>query len=200
LAVCFRIPTGLTPPGMKQKKSRTDTRWGTSLRCFPWEKKTEDPTEDLIQTNESEHYEAKHPKTSEKETALVNSIRPVSCPYCGSSILSKAGKREDGIQMYRCIRCKRRFTPLTGTIFDSHKIPMSEWIEYLRFLMEFHSVRTSARDNKNAVTTGFYWLGKIFLVLRGIQDPVVLKGRVFLDETFFPVVKSQMVRKDGKRL
>ena len=62
------------------------------------------------------------------------------------------------------------FTPLTNTIFDSHKIPISEWFEFLLSLFEFHSIKTSSYDNRNVESTGRYWLLKVFEVLKGIQD------------------------------
>ena len=181
-----------------KKKRISSQRWGSSLRSFPW--KDPDRLEKLIVSNELEHYSAKHPEPSEKEIRLVNSIVPSSCPYCGSRDIRKAGSSRDGTQRYSCRGCLRRFSPLTGTVFDSRRIPMSEWIEYLRFLFEMHSVTTGSRDNKNAITTGFYWLGKVFLVLRGSQSGTVLRERVFLDETLFSVVRSKEATKDGKRL
>jgi len=53
-------------------------------------------------------------------------------------------------------------------------------------LFEFHSVSSSATDNRNAVSTGRYWLSKVFLVLRGYQSGIVLSGDVWADETFVP--------------
>ena len=82
----------------------------------------------------------------------------------------------------------------------SKKIPISEWIEYLLHLFEFHSINSTAYDNRNSPTTGKYWLIKTFEVLKGIQDDVVLDGTVYLDETYFTKVKSKLATKDGKKL
>ena len=95
----------------------------------------------------------------EEEITFINSIKIYDCPYCGGSV-NKNGHRKDGLQRYICCDCKRKSNPLTNTIFDSHKIPISEWIEYLLHLFEFHSVKTSAIDNRNSDTTGRYWLFK----------------------------------------
>ena len=135
-----------------------------------------------------------------EEAAMVNSAPVPGCPFCGSEALAKDGRRKDGVQKYLCRSCGRRFNPLTGTVFDSHKIPISEWIEYLLHLFEFHSVVTSARDNRNAHTTGVYWLRKVFAVLEGCQDSVVLSGDVWLDETYVSVGKKDRVTKGGKLL
>lgn len=77
---------------------------------------------------------------------------------------------------------------------------MSKWIGDLKHLMEFHSVTSSARGNRNARGTGFHWIGKVSAVLDGIQDDVVLKGRVYLDGAFFKAARSDVRKKDGKEL
>lgn len=67
-------------------------------------------------------------------------------------------------------------------------------------LFQFHSVRTAAFDNRNAVTTGLYWLSKVFLVVSDIQLGLVFSGKVWIDETYFPRWKSESEKKDGKLL
>ena len=74
----------------------------------------------------------------------------------------KYGKDGNGINRFKCKNCGSTFNNLTNTIFDSHKIPISEWFEYLIHLFEFHSIKSSSRDNKNANSTGKYWLTKVF--------------------------------------
>lgn len=133
------------------------------LRVFSWsnnEKKT--ISQKLIEETVVEWYDAKHRKVSLSEIQYINSIQLDYCPICGSKHFHKDGKRKDGINRYRCNDCKKIFNPLTNTIFDSRKIPISEWIEYLLHLFEFHSITSSAFDNRNANTTGRYWLFKVF--------------------------------------
>ncbi len=156
------------------------------------------PSESLIDSTVLEWYSEKHRRASREEIDLINGVAVPSCPYCGSARFRKDGKRRDGIQKHLCLECHRRFNQLTGTVFDSRKIPISEWIEFLLHLFEFHSVRTSARDNRNAATTGVYWLRKVFAVLEGCQDGVVLSGRVWMDETFASVDKSERTGIGGK--
>ena len=112
----------------------------------------------------------------------------------------KSGCRKDGIQRYLCKECNRRFTSLTNTIFDSRKIPISEWIEYLLHLFEVHSIQSTAYDNRNSPTTSKYWLLKVFEVLKGIQDDVKLDGTIYLDETYLSKIKSETITKNGKKL
>jgi hypothetical protein len=56
------------------------------------------------------------------------------------------------------------------------------------------------REDRRSETTIPYWIAKVFAVLEGIQDGVVLTGRVQIDETFYPVPIAEEVSVDGKRL
>lgn len=76
-----------------------------------------------------------------------------------------------------------------------NSIVIEEWIEFLVHLFQFHSVRTTAFDNRNAVTTGLYWLSKVFLVVDDIQSDIVFSGKVWIDETYFPRWKSESATK-----
>ena len=103
-------------------------------------------------------------------------------------------------QKYKCSECVKGFTPLTNTIFDSHKIPISEWFEFLLSLFEFHSIKTSSYDNRNAESTCRYWLLKVFEVLKGIQDEEILDVTIYLNEMYLPKIKGKTIKKYGKKL
>ena len=79
-----------------------------------------------------------------EEAGLVNSRIPRPCPHCGSAEFRESGFSSNGIQMYRCHTCGRKFTVLTGTIFDSHKLSIGEWIEYLFNLFAYMSIRADS--------------------------------------------------------
>ena len=176
-------------------------KWGTSLRRFPWSFKRElDPYETLTNNTLLEWYHAKHGVASDEEIKLLNSIEPNSCPYCFNRGISKYGFTTNRIRRYKCSNCNKTFTILTDTIFDSHKIPISEWFEFLLHLFEYHSIKTTSRDNKNSTSTGQYWLKKVFSVLEHYQDNIITRDNVYLDECFFSVKKKDTVLKDGKKL
>ena len=146
-----------------------------------------------------EWYAAKHRKPSPAELSLVNGLSIECCPHCGGTHFKKSGYYSNGTRRYRCLDCGRVFSPLTGTVFDAHKIPVSEWIEYMIHLFEFHSLSSSAKDNRNAKTTGKYWISKVFAILSDCQKNIVLSGKVYLDETYFSVMpKDQTKKQDGK--
>lgn len=171
------------------------------LRSFTWSKNTDKSKGQLlVEHTVQEWYKAKHSESSDFEIEFINSLDIKQCPFCESCNFIKYGHKKDGTQRYICKDCNSQFTPLTNTIFDSKKIPISEWIEYLLHLFEFHSIKSTAYDNRNSPTTGKYWLYKVFEVLKGIQDDVILDGTIYLDETYFTKVKSQLITKDGKKL
>ena len=189
-------------PTAKHMKDPNSKPRFSSLRQFSWSgSKEKGKDELLIESTVLEWYEQKHRKPSPEEIAFVNSLPVRGCPHCGSGVIARDGRGSNGIQRYVCRGCGRRFNPLTGTVFDSRKIPISEWIEYLLHLFEYHSTKTSATDNRNSETTGGYWLSKVFAVLRGIQRDVVLKGVVHADEKLFDAPNSakEKARRKGKR-
>lgn len=60
------------------------------------------------------------------------------------SHFKKSGDYGNGTRRYRCLDYGKAFSSLTGIVFDGHKIPISEWIEYMIHLFEFHSIFSSA--------------------------------------------------------
>lgn len=187
---------------MKSKnKLKNGSSWGTSLKVLPWDNNIQiTDTQQLISSTIHEWYDAKHRISSTDEILLINKFVKERCPYCSSIEIVKNGFYKTNIQRYHCNSCNKNFSPLTNTIFEPKKIPISEWIEYLIHLFEFHSIRTSARDNRNSESTGKYWLIKVFEVLKDIQKDIVLEGNIYLDEMYFPVIKSKVITKNGKKL
>lgn len=142
------------------------------------------PMEKFIDAKIEELYNQRHPSIEEAgEAALINSFEPASCPYCGKDRYKKYGRTADGIQRYKCLGCGRTFTIETGTIFDQRKIPISEWVEFLEDLLKLESYSAASRINRNAYNTTIYWMDKVFLLLRGNFDYMVLSGEVYYDET-----------------
>lgn len=175
-----------------------DRSWGSSLRQ-PEISSGGKEARDLVSSTIEEWYLEKHRKPTAGEISLINSLKVGTCPVCGSADIAKDGKLASGIRRFRCKSCGRRFNPLTSTVFDSRKIPLSERIEFLLHLFEFHSLTTSARDNKNDGKTGVFWLSQIFATLEGWQGGVKLSGRVWIDETFISVDSAERkAKEDGK--
>lgn len=154
------------------------------------------PTQEFLQKHYTERYEARHPALSDTgEAAMINSFPPAKCPYCGSADFIRYGTDGNGIHRYRC-SCGKMFRPTTGTIFDSRKISVSEWIEYCLNIFRYVSLNADSWNNRNALSTSKYWLEKLFLTLQGSQDRIVLSDKVWLDETYYAVLMRDREQND----
>lgn len=58
-------------------------------------------------------------------------------------------------------------------------------------IMSYESVASIVRRDRRSPTTPPYQLTKVSLVLGGVQDGVVLGGRVQIDEMMYPVPEAQ---------
>jgi transposase-like protein len=173
-----------------------------SRKATPWdEKRNLTPTQVYIQSHHREHYGIHHQSLkADDETKLLNGRNPSECPSCGSKDFMRYGFSGNGIQVYKCRSCNRKFTVLSDTIFDRHRIPISEWIKFLYNLFSFVSLNEESWINKNAYTTSRYWLEKVFMLVGAYQESMMLKDDEVLNETFYPVESSDMVMVNGKKL
>lgn len=146
-------------------------------------------------------YEERHPSIKESgEADMLNSYIPKNCPYCSYERFIRKGYDSNGIIRYRCL-CGKTFKPTTGTIFDSRKIPVCEWIEYCLNIFRYISLNADSWNNRNAISTSKYWLEKLFLTLENTQNDVVLEGTVWLDETYYSIMMRDRERdEDGNLL
>lgn len=172
-----------------------------SRRRTPWDECAElSPTQEFLKMHYLARYEERHPTISEtKEATMINSYVPDKCPFCGSKTFSRIGFDANGIRRYKC-PCGKKFKPTTGTIFDSRKIPVSEWIEYCLNIFRYISLNADSWNNRNAISTSKYWLEKLFMTLDGYQNDIVLSGTVWLDETYYAVIMRDRERDENGNL
>ncbi len=181
---------------MSNKKNRE------SRRVTVWDEVSElTETQSFIKAKIEEHYDQRHPKLQDSgEVGLINSYVPKMCPFCGCKKIRKFGTTANNVQRYRC-SCGKTFLPTTGTIFDEHRVCISEWIEYCVNLFRHVSIYADSWNNRNAFTTLRYWLQKVFLTLEGYQKRIKLSDTVWLDEAYCPVRSEDIVRhEDGTKL
>lgn len=174
---------------MKGRKSRKTTPWDGESNL--------DATKEFLKQQYDSYYKERHRKVEDSNEAnMINSYIPAKCPFCGAERFKKRGHTNSGVQRYECT-CGKTFLPTTGTIFDEHRISISEWMEYCLNLFRHVSITADSWSNKNAFTTSRYWLQKLFLTLEGVQDSIVLSEKVWLDETFYTVRSEDIARKDN---
>ena len=167
-------------------------------RCItPWdgiEDVDKTPLQRFLQDRYTAIYDDKHlPLAQSSEAALINSYVPTCCPYCGSErFIQKAGYANNNVQRYYCGSCKHYFTPTTGTVFQDHKISISEWCEYTLNVIRYLSINADSWNNRNAFTTSRYWFEKLMIVLEEDKNGLVLSGDVAMDETYYAVSSDEI--------
>ena len=168
----------------------------------PWDEVPDEelePSQLLVARSHRSMYEFRH-ESFDGDIDFFNSYIRDSCPLCGSEEIARAGYARTGLQRYLCKGCGRHFTPVTGTIFEDRKLPLSAWADFLVQLFSHSSFESMTWEDRRSDTTHPYWMGKLFAVLDGVQDGTVLSGRVQIDETYFPVALRDAVMVDGKLL
>ncbi len=167
-----------------RSKSRRKTIWDNIEELTP--------TQKFLKEKYLEQYEYRHPDLiSTGEADMINSYIPAQCPYCNNKeSFIKYGYDANGISRYKC-SCGKIFKPTTGTIFDSRRIPICEWIEYCLNIFRYVSLNADSWNNRNAISTSKYWLEKLFLTLENSQDNIVLSGTVWLDETYYSLIMRE---------
>lgn len=169
-----------------------------SRRKTPWDNNESlTKTQKFLKVKYKMIYEQHHPHEADGyEIDMINSYVPKQCPYCNSQSFIKKGVDEHGIQRFLC-SCGKIFKPTTGTIFESRKIPISEWIEYCLNIFRYVSLNADSWNNRNAISTSKYWLEKLFLTLENTQDNIILGGTVWLDETYYALVMRDRERDEN---
>jgi len=157
------------------------------------------PAQVLVRETHKSAYAFRH-ESFKGDIDFFNHFLRDSCPWCGSGKVNKHGHYASGLRRYLCSDCGKTFTPATGTIFDSRKLPLPAWVDFLLQVFSFESMAVMTREDRRSDTTIPYWMGKLFSVLEGIQEDTVLTGRVQIDETYYPVPGANTVSVDGKAL
>ena len=165
-------------------------RWHVpSASATPWDNDDESsltPAQRFVMMSQRDAYERNH-TPGPHDAAFFNGYARDRCPLCQSAMVSKSGFDARGVQRYGCLSCGHRFSPLTGTVFEDHRISVEGWFEFLLGIMSYESLAGIARRDRRSPTTPPYQLAKVFMVLDGIQDGVVLTGRVQADEMMYKV-------------
>lgn len=186
------IGTSTTMSGKKNRRAPSATPWDD----LPESQIT--PSQAIAKAAHNGIYAFRHERFS-GDADFFNGYPRSECPHCGSARIKRNGTNRNGVQVYRCMSCGRTSTPITGTIFDNSKLPITAWVDFVLQAISFESIASMTREDRRADTTPPYWMAKVFEVLEGVQDDILLGGRVWIDESFHPVAEKDAVRKpDGK--
>lgn len=118
------------------------------------------------------------------EGAAEHYGRMPTCPKCGSNLSHSDGFTPAHHKRFRCENCGNSYTLLSKSIFNSAKIPFHKLMKYIQ-LMSFNvPLSTCCEVIGIASNTAELWRKKIFATVDDYQNHLILKGRVWFDETF----------------
>lgn len=174
-----------------------------SRKSTPWSDKDMTVLQIYLTDINLRNYHHKHPILEDSEARLTeadvfNSFSINECRYCDSENIQKYGFTSKGIQKYYCTFCKRYFSVTTNTIFDNHKLPLSEWVDFCIGLFSNISFSGISKLNRNSPATTSYWIDKLAVLLRNYQENIVLKQDIQIDEAYYKSIKSDIKKIDGK--
>lgn len=113
------------------------------------------------------------------------------CPHCGSEHHTRVKTRLKHPQLkdykdFRCKACTKKYSVLTGTIYESSKVPLQLWFQAL-YLLSAHKKGISslqlASDLGVTQKTAWFMLHRIREMLKQ-RSPKMSEGIVSVDETY----------------
>ena len=116
------------------------------------------------------------------------------CPYCKSKHSSKRHETH----RHLCNGCNRSYSVLVGTIFESTKLPLTQWFLALALVLNAKkglSARQLSRDLGVNRKTGWYLQMRIRRGMQDGEDSSLFKGIVEVDETYVGGKKANHSKK-----
>lgn len=107
------------------------------------------------------------------------------CPNCHGRDVVRWGVR-NGIQRYRCKRCRKCFTELTGTVLEGLHL-REEFLCFCTCMMEAMTVKRAAAKAGVSPNTAFAWRHRILSRLEEIDSTTKLSGIVELAQRAFAI-------------
>lgn len=105
------------------------------------------------------------------------------CPRCGGSP-RKDGRTPAGGQRWACRDCGERYSALTGTVLEYSKIPLPTWVDFITLMLYASPLDLAAEMCGISHQTAFEMRHRVFTTVDGYQDRIVLRDRVWIDETY----------------
>lgn len=154
------------------------------------------PAPRLVLLEHRDAYKRLHPGVL-GEARFFNDYERDACPLCRFGGVIGWGYGDNGARRWRCKPCGVTFTPMTGTIFEDHRLLVSAWVEFLLELPSFESLAGMTRQNRKSPTTLLYQLTKLPAVLGGKQNGIVPSGRGRADEMMPPLPRLRLGDGEG---
>jgi len=134
------------------------------------------------------------------EAALIAARWPqgFACPACGGGVNSSF--RREGRRYWQCSACRHQCSVISGTIFESTKLPLVRWFVAMHLLTQSKN-NVSALELKRHLGVCYKtaWLvkHKLMEVMRQREDSRQLDGRVEIDDAYLGGERSGSKRGRG---
>ena len=134
---------------------------------------------DLLQIN-------KEFNTKAKCIAKLEKLRwnnSVICPYCNSK---RNAPIKSEIGRHSCKNCKRSFTVLIGTIFESSRLPLPKWFFIIGMMINSKSGISAKEIQRNlncSYKTAYYTAMRVRVGM--LLPDTKLNGMIEMDESYF---------------
>lgn len=122
-----------------------------------------------------------------------------TCPNCGSSEYRKEGKTKANHQRYQCKSCGATYTILSESIFNYTKISIHKLINYIQLMTYNVPLQLLCETLNIASNTAELWRKKIFSTVNEYQNNILLKDRIWIDETYIEDYEIKTIS-NGKHL
>lgn len=106
------------------------------------------------------------------------------CPECGFPEARMDGVSASGLQRYECGACGRRYNSLSGTVLEFSKKDLPTWVDFINLMRFGVPLEGIAANCGISHPTAFEWRHRVFRTVDGYQDGLVLRDRVWIDETY----------------
>ncbi len=105
-------------------------------------------------------------------------------PSCGEPSPWGDGRAPSGVRRWRCPSCGARFTSLSGTVLENCKKPLATWVDFIRLTLFAVPLDACAEACRITHQTAWEWRHRLLAAVDGYQGRIVLRGRVWIDETY----------------
>ncbi len=106
------------------------------------------------------------------------------CPHCSAKDAFKDGWSSSGLQRFRCRQCGTRYNSLTKTVLEHCRKELPTWVDFIRLMIYNVPLDACAEICRITHQTAFEWRHRVFATVDGYQDRLVLRDRIWIDETY----------------
>ncbi len=121
----------------------------------------------------------------------------IQCPVCHSKHMIKKGYNTNGLRIYKCKDCNKKFTIISQTIFDNSKYSLHVWIDLI-YEMTLHHTSEKIFEHLSQKYKDVYHFSqrniidmrlKVMYAVEQIIEQEFLEkpftNTIYMDETFF---------------